>query len=101
MEDLEDISVFETIEDFKEYFQSLGYDYAKKIINKCFELNKSNKQDIIVSRALVKEGSYNFIISIDKRDLLNTLQQYLPLFEEKEDYEECARVFNLIKKISK
>ena len=98
---MKDILIFDTVEDFKKHFQSLEYKYAQIIINKCFELYENDEQEIIVSYALIKEGSYNFIISINKKDILITLQQYLPMFEEKENYEECARIFSLIKKLSK
>ena len=98
---MENELTFDTVEEFKIHFQSVGYEYAKLVVNKCFELYDNNEKSIIVSSAFIKEDSYAFIISIEKEDLLDTLQKYLPLFEEEEDYEGCAKIFNLIQKISK
>ncbi len=90
---------FETAQAFAEYVHSDRYGFSKIVVNGCFNLYESEEDSLIVMSSFIEEYQNYFDITINKEDLLITLKQNLKIYEQEEDYEGCAKIYELIKKL--
>jgi len=74
---------------------------SKAITEVALKNLKSKKRFIPVLEIHVEEEGQIFDITLDRRDILSTLQQNLEIHERNEDYEGCARIAKAIQELKK
>ena len=74
---------------------------SKAIVEVALKNLHSKKRFIPILEVHVEEEEEVFDITLDKQNLVSTLQQNLKIHERNEDYEGCARIANAIKELQK
>lgn len=90
-----------SVEEFEEMLQEQDLKISKAIVEVALKNLKGNKRFIPVMEVHVEEDESIFDITLDRQDMLSTLQQNLEIHERNEDYEGCARIANAIKELNK
>lgn len=88
-----------TQEEFEEMLQEQDLKISKAIVEVALKNLNSKKRFIPVLEIHVEEEGNIFDITLDRRDILTTLQQNLEIHERNEDYEGCARIAAAIKEL--
>ncbi len=89
----------ETVEEFEEILQEQDLEISRAIIKVALKNLNSKKRFIPILEVHVKEDDNIFDITLDRNDMLNTLEQNLEIHERNEDYEGCARIVKAIKQL--
>lgn len=89
------------IEEFEEMLHEQDLKISKAIVEVALKNLKGDKRFIPVMEIHVEEDESIFDITLDRQDMLSTLQQNLEIHERNEDYEGCARIANAIKELNK
>jgi|TARA_B100001093_G_scaffold467421_1_gene486620 hypothetical protein len=90
-----------SIEEFEMMLQDQDLKISKAITEVALKNLKSKKRFIPVLEIHVEEEGQIFDITLDRRDILSTLQQNLEIHERNEDYEGCARIAKAIQELKK
>jgi len=90
-----------SIEEFEDMLQKYDLKISKAIIEVVLKNLKGKKRFIPVLEIHVEEEESIFDITLDRRDMINTLQQNLEIHERNEDYEGCARIVKAIQELKK
>lgn len=90
-----------SIEEFEEMLQEQDLKISKAIVEVALKNLKSKKRFIPVIEIHVEEDESIFDITLDRQNLVSTLQQNLEIHERNEDYEGCARIANALKELQK
>lgn len=90
-----------SIEEFEEMLQEQDLKISKAIVEVALKNLKSKKRFIPVMEIHVEEDESIFDITLDRQDIVSTLQQNLEIHERNEDYEGCARIANALKELQK
>lgn len=90
-----------SIEEFEDMLQKYDLKISKAIIEVVLKNLKGTKRFIPVLEIHVEEEESIFDITLDRRDMINTLQQNLEIHERNEDYEGCARIVKAIQELKK
>lgn len=90
-----------SIEEFEMMLQDQDLKISKAITEVALKNLKSKKRFIPVLEIHVEEEGQIFDITLDRRDILSTLQQNLEIHEHNEDYEGCARIAKAIQELKK
>ena len=89
------------IEEFEDMLQQQDLKISKAIIEVALKNLKGNKRFIPVLEIHVEEDESIFDITLDRQNMLSTLQQNLEIHERNEDYEGCARIAKAIQELKK
>ena len=90
-----------SVEEFEEMLQEQDLKISKAIVEVALKNLKSKKRFIPVMEIHVEEDESIFDITLDRQDMISTLQQNLEIHERNEDYEGCARIANALKELQK
>ena len=90
-----------SVEEFEEMLQEQDLKISKAIIEVALKNLKGEKRFIPVLEIHVEEDESIFDITLDRRNMVSTLQQNLEIHERNEDYEGCARIANALKELQK
>jgi len=90
-----------SVEEFEDMMQEQDLKISKAIVEVALKNLKSKKRFIPVLEIHVEEEGQIFDITLDRRDILSTLQQNLEIHERNEDYEGCARISKAIQELKK
>ncbi len=89
------------VEEFEDMLQEQDLKISKAIIEVALKNLKGDKRFIPVLEVHVEEDESIFDITLDRQNLLSTLQQNLEIHERNEDYEGCARIAKAIQELKK
>lgn len=89
------------VEEFEEMLQEQDLKISKAIIEVALKNLKGDKRFIPVLEVHVEEDESIFDITLDRQNMLSTLQQNLEIHERNEDYEGCARIVKAIQELEK
>ena len=90
-----------SIEEFEEMLQEQDLKISKAIVEVALKNLKNKKRFIPVMEIHVEEDESIFDITLDRQNMLSTLQQNLEIHERNEDYEGCARIAKAIQELKK
>jgi len=90
-----------SIEEFEEMLQEQDLKISKAIVEVALKNLKNKKRFIPVMEIHVEEDESIFDITLDRQNLVSTLQQNLEIHERNEDYEGCARIAKAIQELKK
>ena len=90
-----------SVEEFEDMLQEQDLKISKAIVEVALKNLKGNKRFIPVMEIHVEEDESIFDITLDRQNLLSTLQQNLEIHERNEDYEGCARIAKAIQELEK
>jgi DNA-directed RNA polymerase len=89
------------VEEFEDMLQEQDLKISKAIIEVALKNLKGDKRFIPVLEVHVEEDESIFDITLDRQNMLSTLQQNLEIHERNEDYEGCARISKAIQELKK
>ena len=89
------------VEEFEDMLQEQDLKISKAIIEVALKNLKGDKRFIPVLEVHVEEDESIFDITLDRQNLLSTLQQNLEIHERNEDYEGCARIAKAMQELEK
>jgi hypothetical protein len=89
-----------TLEEWEEMMKHQNYDISKSIVNKILENLHTKKRFIPILEIEIKDNEEIYDITLDRKNMLNTLQVNLKIFEKYEDYEGCNNIIKAINTIS-
>lgn len=90
-----------TLDDFQELVDKNHFSISQAIVNSILSNLKTRKKNIhILSIKCVQENKI-FDITLEKSYFSNTLKENLKYFEEREMYEECAKIHKAIETLNK
>ena len=90
-----------SVEEFEDMLQEQDLKISKAIIEVALKNLKGDKRFIPVLEVHVEEDESIFDITLDRQNMLSTLQQNLKIHERNEDYEGCARIVKAIQELKK
>ena len=90
-----------SVEEFEEMLQEQDLKISKAIVEVALKNLKAKKRFIPVLEIHVEEDETIFDITLERQNLLSTLQQNLEIHERNEDYEGCARIAKAIQELEK
>jgi len=90
-----------SVEEFEEMLQEQDLKISKAIVEVALKNLKGEKRFIPVLEIHVEEDESIFDITLDRQNMVSTLQQNLEIHERNEDYEGCARIANALKELQK
>ena len=89
------------LEEFENMLQEQDLKISKAIVEIALKNLKNTKRFIPVLEVHLEEEGDIFDITLDRRDLVRTLQQNLEIHERNEDYEGCVQISKAIKELQK
>ena len=89
-----------TLEEWEEMMKHQNYDISKSIVNKILENLHTKKRFIPILEIEVNNNGEIYDITLDRKNMLNTLQVNLKIYEKYEDYEGCDNIIKAINTIS-
>jgi len=90
-----------SVEEFEDMLQEQDLKISKAIVEVALKNLKAKKRFIPVLEVYVEEDDTIFDITLDRQNLLSTLQQNLEIHERNEDYEGCARIAKAMQELEK
>jgi len=88
-------------EDFEVMLQEQDLKISKAIVEVALKNLKSEKRFIPILEIHIEEDETVYDITLDRQNLISTLQQNLEIHERNEDYEGCARIASALKELQK
>lgn len=89
-----------TIEEWENMMNDQRYDISKVIVDKILQNLHTKRRFIPILEIEVKKEEEIYNITLDRKDMLNTLQLNLKIYEKNEDYEGCIAITNAINLLS-
>jgi DNA-directed RNA polymerase len=89
------------VEEFEDMLQEQDLKISKAIVEVALKNLKGDKRFIPVLEVHIEEDESIFDITLDRQNMLSTLQQNLEIHERNEDYEGCARIAKAIQELKK
>tara|TARA_R110001592_G_scaffold219784_1_gene474298 strand:+ start:540 stop:836 length:297 start_codon:yes stop_codon:yes gene_type:complete len=90
-----------SVEEFEEMLQGQDLKISKAIIEIALKNLKGTKRFIPILEIHVEDDDSIFDITLDRQNMISTLQQNLEIHERNEDYEGCARIAKAIQELEK
>ena len=90
-----------SVEEFEEMLQEQDLKISKAIIEIALKNLKGTKRFIPILEIHVEDDDSIFDITLDRQNMISTLQQNLEIHERNEDYEGCARIAKAIQELKK
>lgn len=91
----------ETHEDFETMMVEQDLEISRAIVEVALKNLKGKKRFIPILEVYVEEDETIYDITLDRLNILDTLEQNLEIHERNEDYEGCARIAKAIKELNK
>jgi hypothetical protein len=91
----------ETHEDFEIMMVEQDLEISRAIVEVALKNLKGKKRFIPILEVYVEEDETIYDITLDRLNILDTLEQNLEIHERNEDYEGCARIAKAIKELNK
>ena len=88
-------------EAFEEMLVEQDLKISKAIVEVALKNLKSKKRFIPILEIHIEEDETVYDITLDRQNLVSTLQQNLEIHERNEDYEGCARIAKAIQELEK
>lgn len=88
-------------EEFEEMLQTQDLKISKAIVEVALKNLKGKKRFVPVLEIFMEDEGEVFDISLDRQDMIRTLQQNLEIHERNEDYEGCVQISKAIKELQK
>lgn len=88
-----------TQDDFEQMIQDKDIKISRAIVDAALKNLKSRKRFVPVLEVLIEDEDIIFDITLDRKNLKETLQQNLEIHEFHEDYEMCQRISNAMKEL--
>jgi cytidylate kinase len=89
-----------TLEEWENIVKDQNYDVSKAVVNKILENLHTKKRFIPILEIEINDNGEIYDITLDRKNMLNTLQVNLKIFEKYEDYEGCDSIIKAINTIS-
>ena len=93
--------VVETHEDFEAMMIEQDLEISRAIVEVALKNLKGKKRFIPILEIYVEEDETIYDVTLDRLNILDTLEQNLEIHERNEDYEGCARIAKAIKELNK
>jgi len=90
-----------TLEEFQEMINKQDLNVHKAVIKVILGNLKTRKKKIHMFSVRCQEDNTIFDITLEKAHFINTLQENLKYFEQKEMYEECSQINKAINDLNK
>ena len=90
-----------SVEEFEDMLQGQDLKISKAIIEIALKNLKGTKRFIPILEIHVEDDDSIFDITLDRQNMISTLQQNLEIHERNEDYEGCARIAKAIQELEK
>lgn len=87
---------FENDKEFENYISGGNYEVSKLIVKTAEKLKASKKQELVIAKVYTKEDGMIYEITLNKKDVVNTLKQNINIYEREEDYIGCQKIVDLI-----
>lgn len=91
-----------SVENYKE-FENLIYNkdlnISKAVVDKIFDNLETTKRFIYVLKILIEEEDLIVDLTIDRKDFIDTLEKNIHIHAYHEEYERCAEIRDVIKKL--
>ncbi len=92
--------IVKDVKEFADLFLPSERPELSKAVIDVIEENIGNSNEVVKDiKVTITDNNTDIILSIIRTEFLSVLEEQLELFEEIEDYRECARIFKLISKI--
>jgi cytidylate kinase len=89
-----------TLEEWENIVKDQNYDVSKAVVNKILENLHTKKRFIPILEIEINDNGEIYDITLDRKNMLNTLQVNLKIYEKYEDYEGCDSIIKAINTIS-
>lgn len=90
-----------TLEDFQKMVDQKHFSISEAVVNAILSNLKTRKKRVHMLSVKCVEENTIFDITLEKTNFVDTLKDNLKYFEERELYEECAKIHDGIKALSK
>lgn len=90
-----------TLEDFQKMVDNKTFSISEALVNSILDNLKTRKKNIHVLSVKCDEENAIFDITLEKRYFVDTLKENLKYYEEREMYEECSKINNAVKNLTK
>ena len=87
--------------EFQDLVDNKHFSISQAIVSSILNNVKTRKKNVHVLSVKCLEENTIFDITLEKHNFVETLKENLPYFIEREMYEECARIDEAIKTLSK
>ena len=87
-------------EEFQEMIERKDFTIAKAVVESILTNLNGRKKPVHVLSVNCLEEASTFDITLDRKNMLNTLQVNLKIYEKYEDYEGCDNIIKAINTIS-
>lgn len=91
-----EISVFDS-DEFEQMVANRDLRISKALVETILKNLNGRKRHLHALSILVEQEQTIYDITVDRQDFVTTLEQNLPVLEENEDYETCAKIVNALK----
>lgn len=91
-----EISVFNS-DEFEKLVSEKDIRISNALVDTILKNLKGRKRHIHCLSILVEQEQMVYDITIDRDEFVSTLEMSLPVYEEVEEFERCAEIFNAIK----
>ena len=88
------------LEDFQQMVDQKHFSISEAVVNAILSNLKTRKKYINMLSVKCTEENTIFDITLEKANFVDTLKENLKYFEERELYEECAKIHEGIKSLS-
>ena len=88
------------LDEWEEMMKCQNNDISKSIVNKILENLNTKKRFIPILEIEINDNGEIYDITLDRKNMLNTLQVNLKILEKFEDYEGCDSIIKAINIIS-
>ena len=83
-----------TLEEFQDMVDKKHFSISEAIVGAILSNKKTRKKNVHVLSVKCVEENVIFDITLERANFIDTLKENLKYFEERELYEECAKIHN-------
>jgi len=93
-----EISVFDS-EEFERLVSEKDIRISNALVDTILKNLKGRKRHIHALSILVENEQMVYDITVDRNEFIPTLEMSLPVYEQAEEYEKCAKIFKAIQSL--
>lgn len=90
---------FKNIKELYKFMKDGDYTFSSIIIDMVLENIEDQEEEIVVGILFDEDEKINYEITVEWRDMVETLEAHLDILEDYEDFERCSKVRDGIKKL--